>query len=352
MSDVSIRQLEKRFGKSSIAVSNFSLDVEDGELVTFLGPSGCGKTTTLRMIAGFTPPSAGTIHIGDTDVTHVPAYLRGTGMVFQRYALFPHMTVRENVSFGLEMHKIKGAEREKRIRETLEMLKMDTFAERYPRQLSGGQQQRVAIARALSIQPTVFLLDEPLSNLDAKLRVEVREEIRSLQKRLGLTTIFVTHDQEEALAISDRMVIMNDGEAQQVGTPSGLYETPVNLFVADFLGKMNFFHGRIDAARRFITEDGLSLAVEGANDTTQHVGVRPERISLREAAEADNALPGVVESVSYLGPYANVSVRLAGSGQRLSCRLTNSGGAAATLVGHGARVYASFGATDCSVFSE
>ncbi len=351
MSDVSINHLEKRFGKSSVAVSNFSLDVKDGELVTFLGPSGCGKTTTLRMIAGFTQPSAGTIQIGGVDVTRVPAYLRNTGMVFQRYALFPHMTVRENVSFGLEMHKIKGAEREKRIRETLEMLKMDGFSDRYPRQLSGGQQQRVAIARALSIQPTVFLLDEPLSNLDAKLRVEVREEIRALQRRLGLTTIFVTHDQEEALAISDRMVIMNNGQVQQVGTPSVLYDEPINLFVADFLGKMNFFHGRADASCRFATEEGLSFVVDGVNAATRRVGIRPERIVLLEAPSAENALRGAVESVSYLGPYVDVRVRLAGGGL-VSSRLTNNKGAAAMLASPGSQVFACFGPADCTAFSE
>lgn len=352
MANISISRLEKRFSKSSIAVSNFSLDVNDGELVTFLGPSGCGKTTTLRMIAGFTQPTAGTVHIGDTDVTYVPAYKRNTGMVFQRYALFPHMTVHQNVSFGLEMHKIKGPEREKRIRETLEMLEMGAFADRYPRQLSGGQQQRVAIARALSIQPAVFLLDEPLSNLDAKLRIEVREEIRALQKRLGLTTIFVTHDQEEALAISDRMVIMNNGEIQQVGTPSALYEAPVNLFVADFLGKMNFFQGRADASGRFVVHEGLSLTVDGVTASTRRIGVRPERISLRQAAGHEkNAIPGTVESVTYLGPYADVRVRLSGD-QAISCRLSNRKGEAAAVGDHGAAVFACFEPDDCSVFSE
>ena len=195
MAKVSLLNLRKQFG-SAVAVSDFSLDIDDGELVAFLGPSGCGKTTTLRMIAGFIDPTAGRILIGDTDVTTLPVHKRNTGMVFQRYALFPHMTVAHNVSFGLEMRKIDAVERDRRINLALDMVRMSEYRDRYPRQLSGGQQQRVAIARALAIEPKVFLLDEPLSNLDAKLRVEVREEIRALQQRLGLTTVFVTHDQE------------------------------------------------------------------------------------------------------------------------------------------------------------
>ena len=215
MANVSLINLKKQFDKS-VAVADFSLEIEDGELVTFLGPSGCGKTTTLRMIAGFVAPTQGKVLIGGEDVTQVPPYKRNTGMVFQRYALFPHMTVSENIAFGLEMHKVPRAELEQRVKAALDMVQMTGFKDRYPRQLSGGQQQRVAIARALAIQPKVFLLDEPLSNLDAKLRQEVREEIRSLQQALGLTTVFVTHDQEEALAICDRMVIMHEGIVQQL----------------------------------------------------------------------------------------------------------------------------------------
>ncbi|MGE8635571.1 MAG: ABC transporter ATP-binding protein, partial [Achromobacter piechaudii] len=250
MAKVSIENIRKQFG-AAVAVSDFSLEIAEGELVTFLGPSGCGKTTTLRMIAGFITPTSGRIRIGDTDVTRLPVHKRDTGMVFQRYALFPHMTVAENVAFGLEMHKVPKSERDAKIRRVLDMVRMTELRDRYPRQLSGGQQQRVAIARALAIEPKVFLLDEPLSNLDAKLRLEVREEIRSLQQRLGLTTVFVTHDQEEALAIADRMAIMHDGIVQQVGAPSTLYERPANLFVADFLGKMNVFTGKGQADNQF-----------------------------------------------------------------------------------------------------
>jgi putative spermidine/putrescine transport system ATP-binding protein len=350
MAKVSIDRLKKQFG-ASVAVSDFSLDIADGELVAFLGPSGCGKTTTLRMIAGFIQPTAGAIRIGDEDVTRVPVHKRNTGMVFQRYALFPHMTVGENVAFGLEMHKIQGAERDKRIRDTLDMLRMTSLRDRYPRQLSGGQQQRVAIARALSIQPNVFLLDEPLSNLDAKLRLEVREEIRALQRRLGLTTIFVTHDQEEALAISDRMAIMNDGKVQQVGFPGDLYEKPVNLFVADFLGKMNFFAGRVESPGRFVTEKNIALVIEGSDTSTKQIGVRPERVAISAEPVGPNALSGVVDSSVYLGSLIDVRVRLA-TGEIISCQLSNSAAAEARLIAPGARVYAYFRPSDCALFSE
>jgi putative spermidine/putrescine transport system ATP-binding protein len=305
MAKVSIENIRKQFG-AAVAVSDFSLEIAEGELVAFLGPSGCGKTTTLRMIAGFIAPTAGRIRIGETDVTRLPVHKRDTGMVFQRYALFPHMTVAENVAFGLEMHKIPKADRDGKIRRVLDMVRMSELRDRYPRQLSGGQQQRVAIARALAIEPKVFLLDEPLSNLDAKLRVEVREEIHALQRRLGLTTVFVTHDQEEALAIADRMAIMHDGIVQQVGTPDTLYERPANLFVADFLGKMNVFKGR-GADNVFQTEAGQRIAAQGGSGAT-HLGVRPERVSLREQPSGGNALAGVVESSLYLGSILEVRV--------------------------------------------
>ena len=350
MAKVSVQTLKKQFG-SSIAVSDFSLEIADGELVALLGPSGCGKTTTLRMIAGFIDPTAGTIFIGDKDVTQVPVHKRNTGMVFQRYALFPHMTVAENVAFGMEMHKVPAAAREVRIRAALDMVRMTQLRDRYPRQLSGGQQQRIAVARALAIQPEVFLLDEPLSNLDAKLRLEVREEIRTLQRRLGLTTIFVTHDQEEALAVSDRMAIMHDGKVQQVGTPESLYERPANLFVADFLGKMNFFPGQVESAHRFVTDKGLALAVDGASPGGRRVGVRPERVVLLAQPTGTNALAGVVESAVYLGFQIDARVRL-DSGDMLSCQVPNSATVDATPLAVGSKVYACFRPVDCVMFSE
>jgi len=349
MAKVSIERLKKQFG-GSVAVSDFSLDIADGELVAFLGPSGCGKTTTLRMIAGFIEPTAGTIRIGDVDVTPLPVHKRNTGMVFQRYALFPHMTVAENVSFGLEMHKVPAAERDARIRTVLDMVRMTQLRDRYPRQLSGGQQQRVAIARALAIQPKVFLLDEPLSNLDAKLRVEVREEIRALQQRLGLTTIFVTHDQEEALAIADRMAIMHDGKVQQVGAPQTLYEQPANLFVADFLGKMNFFRGAPDGAA-FVTERGTRIAAQSGAGGARHLGVRPERVRLAAQPGDGNALPGTVESAVYLGSLLEVRVQL-DSGETVSSQVANGAPRGQAPIGTGSRVYACFEPADCVLFAE
>ncbi|ARP95510.1 ABC transporter ATP-binding protein [Bordetella genomosp. 13] len=349
MAKVSIERLKKQFG-NSVAVADFSLDIADGELVAFLGPSGCGKTTTLRMIAGFIEPTAGTIRIGDVDVTPLPVHKRDTGMVFQRYALFPHMTVAQNVSFGLEMHKVPAAERDTRIRNVLDMVRMTELRDRYPRQLSGGQQQRVAIARALAIQPKVFLLDEPLSNLDAKLRLEVREEIRALQQRLGLTTIFVTHDQEEALAIADRMAIMHDGKVQQVGAPQALYEHPANLFVADFLGKMNFFRGGLEGSS-FVTEKGTRIAVQSDVREARHLGVRPERVRLATSQVHRNALPGVVESAVYLGSLLEVRVKL-DSGEVVTSQVANGAERLDAPIGNGTRVHACFQPADCVLFSE
>lgn len=351
MANVSLINLKKQFG-SATAVSDFSLEIADGELVAFLGPSGCGKTTTLRMIAGFIEPTAGRILIGDTDVTNIPVHKRDTGMVFQRYALFPHMTVADNVSFGLEMHRVESSERDKRVREALDMVRMTELRDRYPRQLSGGQQQRVAIARALAIEPKVFLLDEPLSNLDAKLRLEVREEIRTLQQRLGLTTIFVTHDQEEALAISDRMAIMHDGKVQQVGSPQTVYEHPTNLFVADFLGKMNFFSGKPSADYQFLTDDHITLKVPKLKPDTTMVGVRPERTNLSASPLAENNIPVTVQSASYLG--AHIHVLLKGpSQQRLTCEIPNTQAHRQdALLQTGSKLYLGFNSEDCAVFNE
>lgn len=348
MAKVSLNKLKKQFG-GSVAVSDFSLDIADGELVAFLGPSGCGKTTTLRMIAGFIEPTAGTVRIGDADVTMLPVHKRNTGMVFQRYALFPHMTVTQNVSFGLEMSKIPASERATRIRAALDMVRMSELSNRYPRQLSGGQQQRVAIARALAIEPKVFLLDEPLSNLDAKLRVEVREEIRALQQRLGLTTVFVTHDQEEALAIADRMAIMHDGKVQQVGAPQDLYEHPANLFVADFLGKMNFFTGCMDGDSAFVTAAQTRMSVTKPLAGATHLGVRPERTRLSRHSVPGNALPGTVESTVYLGAQIEVKVKL-DSGTSVLAQLVNAAERDVSAR-PGERVHVCFQPDDCVLFA-
>lgn len=350
MAEVSIRNLCKKFG-GTIAVSDFSLDIADGELVAFLGPSGCGKTTTLRMVAGFMQPTTGQIRIGKEDVTFTPPHKRNTGMVFQRYALFPHMTVSQNIAFGLEMHQVPKNDRAERINRVLDMVRMTTLADRYPRQLSGGQQQRVAIARALAIQPKVFLLDEPLSNLDANLRSEVREEIRNIQKQLGLTTIFVTHDQQEAMSISDRMAIMHDGRVQQLGAPQALYDRPANRFVADFLGKMNLFEGTLEGPDRFKTGSGEAVRIDRPVAGATHVGVRPERVEIRATGGQANALPGTVMSVVCLGPTMDIRFRLDG-GDVISSTINNtSSEAAGEIAQAGRRGFACFSPPDCVLFA-
>ena len=241
---VSLHNITKRFGATPV-VNEVSLDIADGELFFLLGPSGCGKTTLLRTIAGFYLPDNGTLKFGDRDVTTLPPNQRNTGMVFQNYALWPHMTVAGNVAYGLDVRKIPADEKARRVKAALAAVRMEEFAERPATLLSGGQQQRVALARALVVNPDVLLLDEPLSNLDAKLRLEMREEIRRLHKETGLTTIYVTHDQAEALSLADRVALMNLGRIEQVGTPRELYRSPANEFVRDFLGAANFVEGHV-----------------------------------------------------------------------------------------------------------
>jgi putative spermidine/putrescine transport system ATP-binding protein len=242
MSFLALESLTKRFGQH-LAVDRLSLGVEKGEFVSLLGPSGCGKTTTLQMIAGFVEPSAGGVRLAGSDLLAVKPARRGLGIVFQSYALFPHMTVGENVSFGLEMQRVAPAQRARRVAETLELVGLAAFVGRFPRQLSGGQQQRVALARALVIRPQILLLDEPLSNLDAKLREEMQIELRQIQRSVGTTTILVTHDQAEAMALSDRLVVMNQGRVEQIAPPHEAYERPATAFVAGFLGKTNLLAG-------------------------------------------------------------------------------------------------------------
>jgi spermidine/putrescine transport system ATP-binding protein len=241
---VDLRSVTKRFG-DHIAVDNVSLQIADGEFFSLLGPSGCGKTTTLRMIAGFELPTDGEVYIAGTPMGATPPYRRHVNTVFQNYALFPHMTVAENVAFGLQMQRVPRHEIGARVEEALRMVRLETYAERRPKQLSGGQQQRVALARALINHPSVLLLDEPLGALDQKLRKELQLELRTLQERVGITFIFVTHDQEEALTMSDRIAVMNGGKVLQVGSPGEIYERPNCHFVADFIGESNFLHGRV-----------------------------------------------------------------------------------------------------------
>src|SRR6188768_79377 len=311
MARLDIEHLVKRYGDFH-AVKDVSLSIADGEFLVLLGPSGCGKTTTLRMVAGFIEPTAGRVLLGGQDVTLLPPWKRNAGMVFQSYALFPHLTVAQNVAFGLEMRKIPRADIGKRVEEVLALVRLGGYGGRLPRQLSGGQQQRVALARALAIRPDVLLLDEPLSNLDAKLRQEVRVEIRELQRQLGLTTVMVTHDQEEALTMADRLVVMNEGMVHQVGSQRDLYERPADRFVAGFVGRTTFLGGAVIEAGRFRTEGGLTLACAGGTPGRAALSLRPERLEIGPGPlpGLDNDLSGTVEFVSYLGAQIDIHVRL------------------------------------------
>ena len=293
MSEVSLKKLTKVYGGTTV-VDHIDLTVPDGTLTSILGPSGCGKTTTLRMIAGFETPESGDVLFDGVSVSKVPVNQRGIGMVFQSYALFPHMTVGQNVSYGLEQQKVKGEELRQRVEEALKMVHMEEYINRKPRQLSGGQQQRVALARALVIRPRVLLLDECLSALDKKLRVEMQGELRRILEECGVTTFFVTHDQEEAMTLSDAIVVMNQGVIEQTGTPAEVYEHPRNRFVASFLGKANFFRGK----------DILSLVSQADPDTTY--AVRPERNTISTDGPG---LRRVVESVVYAGSATTCCVR-------------------------------------------
>src|ERR1700742_372395 len=311
MSGVTFERVSKVYGADTV-VDDISLDVADGEFVVLLGPSGCGKTTTLRIVAGFIEPSSGHVRLGETDITALPPWKRNAGLVFQSYALFPHMSVAENIAFGLEMRKVPKAEMAPKIAEALRLVRLDHLADRLPRQLSGGQQQRVALARALVFRPDVLLLDEPLSNLDAKLRQDVRVEIRELQRKLGLTTVMVTHDQEEALTMADRLVVMSDGKIRQIGSQQDLYERPAEKFVADFVGRSTFIDGRMDGAGRFVSAGGLVVACEGFASGNASLALRPERLALSTTASPamDNSFAGSVEFISYLGSQVDLHIRL------------------------------------------
>jgi putative spermidine/putrescine transport system ATP-binding protein len=338
MAKLEIQNLVKRYGDFH-AVRDVSLSVADGEFLVLLGPSGCGKTTTLRMVAGFIEPSGGQVMLGGTDITQLPPWKRNAGMVFQSYALFPHLTVAQNVAFGLEMRKVPRAEIDKRVEETLALVRLEGYGGRLPRQLSGGQQQRVALARALAIHPDVLLLDEPLSNLDAKLRQEVRVEIRELQQRMGLTTVMVTHDQEEALTMADRLVVMNEGSVRQVGSQRDLYERPADRFVAGFVGRSTFLEGTVEAPGRFRSDGGLSLVCAGGAPGKASLSLRPERLEIAAAIlpGLDNCLPGTVEFVSYLGAMIDIRVRLSPA-DRLVVQVANRDGGFAPDVGQSVHV--------------
>ncbi|HTP57541.1 MAG TPA: ABC transporter ATP-binding protein [Spirochaetia bacterium] len=305
-----LRGVTKKFDRTTV-VDSFSLEAAEGEFVSFLGGSGCGKTTTLRMVAGFEIPTEGSILIDGVDVTGVPPHRRGVGMVFQNYALFPNMTAAQNIGFGLRVARRKREEIRDRVRELLTLIHMEGYESRYPHQMSGGQQQRVALARALAIRPRVLLLDEPLSALDAAIRVRLREEIRSIQRRLGITTIYVTHDQEEALSLSDRVVVMREGRIEQVGAPQEIYNRPASSFVASFIGSLNVL------ATEVVDPETGALAVQGqrviagapishASGVRLRLSLRPEMISLSNGHADFNRLSGTVTTVTFLGPIVRV----------------------------------------------
>jgi len=304
--NIKIRNAVKRYGQNTI-IANLSLDIKEGEFFTLLGPSGCGKTTLLRMIAGFNSIEGGEFYFNDKLINLIDPAKRNIGMVFQNYAIFPHLSVKNNVAFGLKNRKYPKEKIESETQKFLELMKIDQFKDRMPNRLSGGQQQRVALARALVVQPDVLLMDEPLSNLDAKLRVEMRQTIKEIQKRVGITTVYVTHDQEEAMAISDRIAVMKDGVIQHIGAPKDIYQRPANLFVASFIGRTNLLDATlaVEHGQTVLTfKDGFRLPLnrikaEHMKNQNVIVSIRPEEFAITDNAE--NSLKGVIDSSVFLG---------------------------------------------------
>ncbi|MFT3889824.1 MAG: ABC transporter ATP-binding protein [Arachnia sp.] len=319
---IKIRNITKRYG-DVIVIPDLSVDIKEGEFFTLLGPSGCGKTTLLRMIAGFIDIERGTVAFGEKVINNVPVHQRDYGMVFQNYAIFPSMTVEKNVAFGLENRKVPKAEAEKRIVEMLEKVRMDHLRKRHPENLSGGQQQRIALARAIVIRPQVLLMDEPLSNLDAKLRIEIREVIADVQREVGITTVYVTHDQEEALSVSDRIAVMNLGEIQQVDAPEAIYRRPYNLFVANFIGTSNVFGGVVTArdgdTTTVVLDNGYELRVDGLRAGVENgrrvtVSVRPENFRV---SATPTGLSASVHLRQFLGSHVQYNLETP-SGERFA----------------------------------
>lgn len=324
MTSIRINDLSVTYGSGIQVIDRLHLDIEEGSFFTLLGPSGCGKTTLLRVIAGFIEPSAGQVHFGNIDMTRLPAHQRGIGMVFQDYALFPDKTVFDNVAYGLRARKIDGLTITRKVGEYLERVGMQGFAERYPPALSGGQRQRVALARALVIEPRVLLMDEPLSNLDSKLRLQIRSAIADLQREIGITTVFVTHDQEEALALSDQIALMKKGRIEQLGSPQEIYQRPASAYVADFIGAANLIQGEVqgppltaasptsEVAIRIAGQDLRAQATPGQALSLGCLIARPENIQLLPAEHAPhNSLPGQVWRKQYLGHKTSYSIELA-----------------------------------------
>ena len=315
MAYLTLSNISKKFG-DTYAVEGFNLDIEKGELVSFLGPSGCGKTTTLRMVAGFETPTTGRITLGGMDITDKAPNQRNVGMIFQAYALFPNMTVAQNIGFGLRIRKEPDSDVKKRVDEMINLISLEKHAHKYPYQLSGGQQQRVALARALANRPQMLLLDEPLSALDAKIRVSLRAEIRAIQQRLGITAIFVTHDQEEALSISDRIVVMYEGRAEQVGTPFEIYNFPKTQFVANFVGSLNTAVAEIvDPDKGLLKMDGVELVSAEKMDSLHRgdkvlIAIRPERFSFASDGKKANVVDCRIENITFLGSVVRIQVMI------------------------------------------
>jgi spermidine/putrescine transport system ATP-binding protein len=305
MSYLSIKSLSKSF-QNNLVLDHINLDIEKGTFLSLLGPSGCGKTTTLRLIAGFEQQDTGTIQIGGNTIDKLPPYKRNIGLVFQSYALFPHMTVGENIAYGLEQRNFTKGDIKKEVSKALEMVQLTGFENRKPRQLSGGQQQRVALARALVIKPSLLLLDESLSALDKKLRVDMQIELRQIQKEIGITTLFVTHDQEEAMTLSDKIAVMKGGKIVQMDTPQNIYNKPLNSFVASFIGQSNFFHGKIKNNSLFKLSNGITFSLPH-EDYSLHeekdciISVRPEKIRLDRSRPSYPHIQGKVKFVTYVG---------------------------------------------------
>ncbi len=314
MTHLVLRGLSKHYGPA-VAVERVDLELARGKFLALLGPSGCGKTTTLRMIAGLIDPTGGEILVDGTDITHAPPYRRDMGLVFQSYALFPHMDVARNVAFGLKMRGIDGAEAETRVAEALSLVRLTGFEGRRPKQLSGGQQQRVALARALVIRPRLLLLDEPLSNLDAKLREEMRGEIRDIQQGLGITTVFVTHDQTEALAMADLVAVMDSGRVAQLGQPADIFERPATPFVAGFVGRINALPGEAAGEEVRIGDRTLRTATAARGPVT--LMVRPHRIALAERPGATNRLDGTIRRLTYVGEVLEIELDVGGASLKI-----------------------------------